>query len=147
MAQLEQVAAGRSAGGLSGQHRVGGEQCREHDDVAQQEDPKPVSDDDAYRRRTAAAVAAHYRRYPRPGELGSACLGAHAKSLSCGRARSARPNCSPDTSSSTRSIQPKASRVSTAHASPKIASHQMCQIRAKPVTTAKKAGTNPLGLF
>ena len=30
---------------------------------------------------------------------------------------------------------------------PRAAIHQMCQIRAKPVTTAKKALTKPVGLF
>ena len=31
--------------------------------------------------------------------------------------------------------------------SPRIASHQMCQISAKPMKTAKNAVTNPMALF
>src|SRR6266704_1475563 len=41
----------------------------------------------------------------------------------------------------------KASSATKAPARPNAAIHQMCQIRAKPVTTAKKALTKPIGLF
>jgi hypothetical protein len=37
--------------------------------------------------------------------------------------------------------------MTAAPANPKIASHQMCQIRAKPLTTAKKAVRNPFALL
>src|SRR3984957_1106825 len=144
MAQLEQFSAGRSSGGLSGQHRVGGEQSREHDDVGKQEDPKSVADDDSHRR--GPLTAASHRR-SQSGELRRTNLRAHAGVAPCSRVRSAAANCSPDTSFSMRSIQPKATNVSEAQANPMIANHPICQISAKPVTTAKNAVTNPLGLL
>src|SRR5215471_6418873 len=48
----------RSAGGIAPQDRKGGEQRREHDHVAEDEDPEPISDDDALRGRPAAAAPA-----------------------------------------------------------------------------------------
>ena len=63
------------------------------------------------------------------------------------RLRSNRPICSAgiSTSSSTRNM--KTSQVRAAPTSPTPAIHQMCQIRAKPVITAKNAVTKPAGLF
>ena len=97
MAQLEQLAARGSPGSLSGQHRVGGEQRREHDDVGEQEDPKSIADDDSHRRRPLAAPR---HRRAQSGELRSAHLRAHGGAAARNRARSASANCSPDTSSS-----------------------------------------------
>ena len=37
--------------------------------------------------------------------------------------------------------------VTNAPSAPRAANHQMCQIIAKPMTTAKKALTNPVGVF
>jgi hypothetical protein len=45
--QIEQLGSGRSAGGIAPQDCVGRKQRREHDHVAEDEDPEPVSDDDA----------------------------------------------------------------------------------------------------
>ena len=59
IAEIEQLGAGRSAGGVARQHRVGREQPREHDDVAEEEDPEPVRDDGTRRGRPAAASPAH----------------------------------------------------------------------------------------
>ena len=49
--QIEQILPARPACSLSGQHRVGGEERREHDDVAEQEDPEAVADYDSLRGR------------------------------------------------------------------------------------------------
>ena len=43
--------------------------------------------------------------------------------------------------------QPWTSTAPKIPISPRIAIHQMCQISAKPITVAKKAMTNPIGLF
>src|SRR5262249_51492586 len=53
---VEQVGAGRSAGGIAGQDRIGGEQRRKHDDVAEDEDPEPVGDDDSLGGRSDLAL-------------------------------------------------------------------------------------------
>ena len=45
------------------------------------------------------------------------------------------------------SLQPNTRIVTAAARRPRIAIHQMCQISAKPVTTAKKAMTKPVGLL
>jgi hypothetical protein len=45
------------------------------------------------------------------------------------------------------SRNPKATSVTNAPNSPKAAIHQMCQIRAKPVMTAKNALMKPIALF
>src|SRR5581483_3229533 len=60
--EVEQLALERAAGGLVEQHRVGGEEAREEHEVAQEEDPESVADDDAERRRPARAVAARLVR-------------------------------------------------------------------------------------
>ena len=57
------------------------------------------------------------------------------------------PTPRPRLRASPRSIQPKPINVSAAQTSPRIASHPMCQMRAKPVMTAKNAVTNPLALL
>src|SRR3984957_2259872 len=47
--QVEKIPAARPTRGLPGEHRIGGEKRREHDDVAEQEDPETVTDDDTLR--------------------------------------------------------------------------------------------------
>ena len=47
--QVEQIFAARPSRGLAGEHRIGGEKRREHNDVAEQEDPEAVADNDALR--------------------------------------------------------------------------------------------------
>ncbi len=54
--QVEQVTPRRPARRLAREHAVGREERGEHHDVAEQEDPEPVGDDDAFRRRPAFAV-------------------------------------------------------------------------------------------
>src|ERR1700736_5709123 len=56
VAQVEHLPAGRSPCRVAGQHRVGGEEGGEHDDVAQQENPKAVAGDDALRYQPAFRV-------------------------------------------------------------------------------------------
>src|ERR1700730_6268997 len=43
-------------GRVAGQHRIGGEEGGEHDDVAQQENPEAVAGDDALRNRSPGRV-------------------------------------------------------------------------------------------
>src|SRR4029077_9654440 len=65
-------------------------------------------------------------------------------------ARWARSNwaiCSAGTSNSVRLRNAKASSATNAPNRPRAAIHQMCQIIAKPMTTAKKALTKPVALF
>ena len=51
-ASAETTAAGiRAAGGRVREHGEGREQRRKHDDIAEQEDPEAVADDDPLRRR------------------------------------------------------------------------------------------------
>ena len=45
------------------------------------------------------------------------------------------------------SLQPNTRTVTAAARRPRIAIHQMCQISAKPVTTAKKAMMKPVALL
>ena len=52
---IEQLRAGRAARSRMHEHRVGGKQRREHHDVAQEEDPEAVGDDDPLRRGTGFA--------------------------------------------------------------------------------------------
>src|SRR3984957_21192718 len=47
--QVEKIPAARPSRGLPGEHRIGGEKRREHDDVAEQEDPEAVADNNALR--------------------------------------------------------------------------------------------------
>src|SRR5262249_46014523 len=58
VAQIEQLGSGRSARGVVPQDRISREQRREHYHVAEDEDPEPVSDDDALGSRPAAASPA-----------------------------------------------------------------------------------------
>ena len=81
IAQVEQLVAARAARGLPVQHGVGGEERREHDDVAEQEDPEAVADDDALRRRTA------------PCRRSAPCRGVWDRSA-CGRQPRSSTRCS-----------------------------------------------------
>src|SRR5258708_22309075 len=56
IAQVEQLPPARPARGLPDQHRVGREKGREHDDVAEQENPKAVTDNDPLRYHLAGRV-------------------------------------------------------------------------------------------
>ena len=56
IAQIEQIPPARAARGRIHQHRVGREERGEHDDVAEQEDPEAVANDDALGQQSALAV-------------------------------------------------------------------------------------------
>src|SRR5262249_28047485 len=58
IAEIEQLGPSRSAGGVTRQYRVGGEQPREQDKVAEQKDPEPIGDDGTRRGRSATAASA-----------------------------------------------------------------------------------------
>ena len=45
--EMKQILSARAARRLDGQHRISGEKRRENYDVAEQEDPKTIADDDA----------------------------------------------------------------------------------------------------
>src|SRR5262249_56074506 len=75
-----EVGGGRAARGIAPQDRKGREQRREHDDVAKDEDPEPISDDDALRGRPAAAAPAREFGWNR-GWSSLDCLDCHAGCL------------------------------------------------------------------
>ena len=68
---IEQLGAGRTARGRVHEHRVGGKQRREHHDVAQQEDPEAIGNDDplwggaGFAGRSKRLVVEHHRRRQR----------------------------------------------------------------------------------
>ena len=142
------------------EHGIGGEEAGEHDEVGEQEDPEAVADDDALRRgplvpaiRAVADVpkligiarsggasltgvmpgsrARHAGRDPRlaPARVDPRDFLGRQLVLVHGRARRRRR----------RWQRRRRGRPPT--------SHQICQISAKPVTTAKKAVTKPVGLL
>ena len=140
------------------QHRVGREQRREHDDVAEQEDPEPVGDDDALRRqprrpRASRCPPTRGRCDARPRPERAARLRQPAVMSARLRRWRARPRRAPfgwpgrccATSSAGMLVprpgparrRPRRSRRRRARATPTI--HQMCQISAKPVSVAKNA--------
>ena len=127
---------------LPDKHRIGREQRREHDDVAEDEDPEPVSDDDARRGRPAAAAPARELGRNRGRAVGRY---RHAACLRPSRARSICATSAAEISCSRSSLQPNTRTATTAARRPRIAIHQICQISAKPVTTAKKAVMKPVG--
>ncbi len=62
-------------------------------------------------------------------------------------ARSIKATSAAEISYSGRSRQAKATKVASAPMPESRTSHQMCQIMAKPKNVAKKAVTNPVGVF
>src|SRR5215468_10581759 len=97
------------------QHRVSREQRREHDDVAEQEDPEAVSDDNALGR-----WAAVLRSGPQPAAAGDDCRDAHRATS----ARCALSNCasfSAGISASSWSRQAKTNIVMKAPIAPSVA--------------------------
>src|SRR5208283_3464973 len=57
IAQVEQLPTAWSPCGVPDQHRIGGEEGGEHDDVAQQENPEAVTGDNALRYQLAGCVS------------------------------------------------------------------------------------------
>src|ERR1700722_10501705 len=81
--EVEQLMAAWATRGRTGQYRVGGEEGRKHDDVAEQEDPEAVADNDTLRddllRRTRggamhdySGLGAAHDTAPRPMRAASA---------------------------------------------------------------------------
>src|SRR5580698_9646023 len=138
MVEIEQRAPGWTARGLVRLHRIGGEQSREHDEVAEQEDPEPVRDNDACRRRPVVARPA-YEFDPRLG----GCRHAGRPNRAC----SMRAISGAEISRSRFSLQPNTIAPVTTARRPRIASHQIDQIAAKPAIVTKKAVTKPIGLL
>src|SRR4029077_12169015 len=115
---------------------------REHRDVADDEEPEPVCNDGPRRGRAAAAAAGH--------KLGANCVDRcyrHAGRPKCSRARSIRAISLAGISRSRFSLQPNTRTVTKIARRPRIAIHQICQISAKPVATAKKAMTKGVALL
>ena len=125
--QVEQLAAARSACRVADQHRVGREEGREHDDVAEQEDPEAVADDDALRTSPPAACpsvcwwyddsrscrgdAGHFGRGCVDGAHGAACSRASAAPRALRLARSMRATVSAGMMYSSSSRQAKTTKV------------------------------------
>src|SRR6185437_13111025 len=173
--QIEDLARSRAAVARLDEHRVGGEEAGEEDDVGEDEDPEPVAHHDALGRRSAGSVAG-VLRHARAGRAVADVIGvasgaqrgaggAHSRGSRCASvsrrncrccsaalraarlARSRRATSSAGIRISSWSRQANTTNVAYAPASPSRTSHQMCQMSAKPVTTAKKAVTNPVGLL
>src|SRR5277367_2269140 len=118
------------------------EQPREYDEVAEDEDPESVGDDDARRRRPAAATPARELAGNRVDRSHR-----HAGRPRPSRARSIRAISLAGISRSRFSLQPKTRTVTRMARRPRIANHEMYQIAEKPATTAKKAMTKPMGVL
>src|ERR1700722_16484911 len=157
--QIEQILAARPACGLSREHSIGGEERREHDDVAEQEDPKAVADNNALRCRVGV-IQNNRGRAPRllaPAvAVVCACLkGRHERASTVATAsprarrfaRSMRATSSAGISYSVRSRQAKTTNVAKAPSRATMTSHQICQIMPKPPKLAKNAPIKPVGLF
>ena len=160
--QVEQVAAARAAGGGVGEHRVAREQRREQDDVADQEDPEAVGDDDALRRsvrrllgerlgvaadkRTSAAGDPARVRL-RPGAHESGLSVRSAASRAARLARSTLATVAAGIASSCSSRQATTTNTAQAPTKATATSHQMCQISAKPMMVEKKAQMKPAELL
>src|SRR5262249_23700563 len=111
-------------------------------DVAQEEDPEAIGNDDPLWRWTGFAGA--WQRLLRDSINGN---GDAHRTASARRPRSIRAISSAEISSSSLLRNAKARNATNAPSRPTPAIHQMCQISAKPVTTAKKALTKPIALF
>src|SRR5665213_4166542 len=160
-AKIEQLRPIRPARGRADQNGVGGEKRREHHDVAEQENPEPVGNDDPLRRRpaltssagmampTAAAEPMGVGVIGRVGHRGHVARPASASSAwrSATLARSTRSTSSAGITYSTSSRHANTTKVAKAPIAPAATSHQMCQISAKPMMVAKKAQTKPVGEF
>src|ERR1700758_2652502 len=140
---IEDLGARQAARGRPRQHRVGCKQRGEHHDVAQQEDPEAVGDDDPLG--GVAGFACHCR-----GGLVDLMIDGnqdvHAAISACCSA-SKRAILSAGISISSSSRKAKSSMATKMPSVPSAAIHQICQISAKPETTAKNAITKPIGLF
>src|SRR5882757_150960 len=142
-ALVEQLHTARAAGRRLREHRISGKERRKHHDVAQQEYPEAVTNHNPLCGRTGLACTRP--RLVTDPIVNCNCDAHTAISASC--SRSNRATCSAGISISSSSRNAKASTVTKMPMAPTPAIHQMCQISAKPVMTAKNAVTNPVALF
>src|SRR5882757_7444208 len=122
------------------EHRVSSKDCRKHHDVAQQEDPEAVANHDPLGGGTGLTCT-------RPRLVTNLIINCDSDvhtAISAGLACSKRAICSAGISISSSSRNAKASMVRKIPIAPTPAIHQMCQIMAKPETTAKNAMTTPV---
>src|SRR6516225_5740237 len=139
---VKQLSTGETARTRFCEHGVARKQRREHHDVTQEEDPEPKAGDDPL------GCGTHLTDIQQLAMADCIHLNCDVHSeTSTGCARSNRPTSSAGISTSSFVRNMNASSVTAAPRIPKPAIHQMCQIRAKPVTTAKNAVTIPTGLF
>src|SRR5438270_6258288 len=125
------------------EHRVSGKDRRKHHDVAQEEYPEAVADDDPLCSGTDLACT---RDCLVPNLIINCNSDIHT-TISVWCTCSNRAICSAGILISSSLRNAKASMVINAPIVPTPAIHQMCQIRAKPVTTAKNAVMKPVALF
>src|SRR5882757_4818032 len=142
-ALVEQLHTTRTAGGRVREHRVSGEERREHDDIAREEYPEAVSHHDPLGSGTGLA-GTRSRLVP---NLIINCNSDIHTAISAWFACSNRAICSAGISISSSSRNAKASMVRKMPIAPRPTIHQICQIKAKPLTTAKNAVTKPTALF
>src|SRR5260370_9312270 len=142
-ALVEQLHTTRTACGRVREHRVSGKDRRKHHDVAQEEHPEAVANHDPLCSRTCLACT-------RPclvTNLIINCTSEVHPAISAGFACPNRAICSAGILISSSLRNAKASMVRKIPIAPAPAIHQMCQIIAKPVTTAKNAVMKPAALF
>src|SRR5579859_1510261 len=133
--EIEQFAATRATRGGIHQNRIGGEEGREHDDIAEQEDPEAVAHDDTLRDDLLRRMRGHAMH------ADSGFGAAHDTAPRAMRATSAA-----GMTSSVRSRQANTTKVAYAPIAATITSHQMCQISENPMMVAKKAQIKPVAL-
>src|ERR1700759_1566838 len=125
------------------EHRVSSEDRRKHHDVAQEEQPEAVPNDDPLCSRTRLACT----QPPLVTNLIVNCKSDIHIAISAWCTCSNRAICSAGTSISSSARNAKTSMVKNAPIAPTPTIHQMCQISAKPAMTAKNAVMKPVALF
>src|SRR3979411_691125 len=123
--------------------RVSGKDRRKHHDVAQEEYPEAVADHDPLCSGTALACT-------QPRLLSNLIINCNSDvhtAISAWFACSKRAICSAGILISSSLRNAKATMVRKIPIAPRPAIHQMCQISAKPLTTAKNAVMKPVELF
>src|SRR5262249_27085533 len=146
IAEVEKLVRGWPAGGIAGQDRIGRKQRREHDHVAEDENPESIGNDDSLGSRPAAAAAARELGWNSDQWSVECRCNRHAGRLIY-RACSICAISVAEISSSRLMLQPAIRTTMMAATKLRMANHQMCQISEKPKTVAKKAVIKPAGLL
>ena len=128
------------------QDRIGREQRREHDHVAEDEDPEPISDDDALRGRPAAAQPAREFGWNH-GWSSIDCVDCHAGCLTSSGPFHLRNFGGRDFVFTLDAPAGSQHHDDCGDQKLRIASHQMCQISEKPKERRQEAVTKPTGLL